>query len=90
MQVEVTKDVEHFKTGAEDLSAKALKSRLGSLQDLFNAIVKMASEKQENFDNSSKFFAFKAQCSLSSSLAPQLALFFLLAFFSVGIDPPYI
>ena len=66
MQVEVTKDVEHFKTGAEDLSAKALKSRLGSLQDLFNAIVKMASEKQENFDNSSKFLPLKLSAIVSS------------------------
>ena len=35
---------------------------MSTLQELFNTIVKMAGDKQDNFESSSKFFAFKAQC----------------------------
>ncbi len=62
VQVEVTKEVEHFKTGEEDLSPASLKNRLDTLQELYNAIMKMAEEKQNHLEYSMKLFAFKAQC----------------------------
>ena len=62
VQVEVNKEVEHFKTGEEDLSPTALKKRLLTLQELYNAIQKMGEDKQANMENSMKLFAFKAQC----------------------------
>ena len=62
VQVEVAKEIEHFKTGDEDLSPVALEARLASLKDLYNAAVAIAEDKQANLENSIKLFAFKAQC----------------------------
>merc|ERR1712223_1394622 len=50
VQVEVAKEIEHFKTGDEDLSPVALEARLTSLKDLYNAIVSMAEEKHDNLE----------------------------------------
>ena len=60
--MEVNKELEHFKTGDEDLSPTSLENRLTTLMDLYQAIVKLADEKQGLLETASKFFAFKAQC----------------------------
>ena len=62
VQVEVVQDVEHFKTGSEDLSPNTLKNRYEALVSLYNNISKKAGRRRTALDNAMKFFAFKAEC----------------------------
>lgn len=62
VQMEVSREVEHFKTGEEDLSPDALGQRLVTLVAMYNAIAQVSNEKREALESSMKFFAFKAQC----------------------------
>ena len=58
----MTQDIEHFKTGSEDLSVKTLQNRLEALSNLYNNIAKKASRRKTALENATKFFAFKAEC----------------------------
>ena len=62
VQVEVVQDVEHFKTGSEDLSPNTLKNRYEALVSLYNNISKKAGRRRTSLENAMKFFAFKAEC----------------------------
>lgn len=62
VQVESNKEIEHFKTGSEDLSPVALEKRLATLVELYGEIAKMSDDKRVAFESAMKFFAFKAQC----------------------------
>ena len=62
VQVEVVQDVEHFKTGNEDLSPNTLKNRYEALVSLYNNISKKAGRRKTALENAMKFFAFKAEC----------------------------
>lgn len=62
VQVEVVEDVEHFKTGGEDLSPNTMKNRFEALASLHNNISKKAGRRKTSLENAMKFFSFKAEC----------------------------
>ena len=62
VQVEVTRDVEHFKTGSDDLTPKALEQRSLALFQLYESISRRASRRKTALENAIKFFAFKSEC----------------------------